>query len=323
MLQSKLNLLKDLADKATGKEPILQEMRQQIYKFLQNPNDVEFPVWCVKNNSKKLLTILVEGGLDITKNFDGTARTSRTEGKFLALSDIAKQENNLSMQKFITSLTRKQMKLNMALYDSAKHGYLKTVTVRARSKTYAKYYQTEKIGVMECVKEGAVLDWKNKSGTTALMIAAEYGNLEVVKFLLKQGADVNARDCMGATPLMWASYSNSTQILNTLLDAGANVNAKDRENCSTPLIWWCTNSQDNVKAIKILLDHHANLYDKIDIERSAVKDDDRTAYDHALTKGNLEIARFIQMYRIGYFRGNGTKSQENLFNKIYLTKFFK
>lgn len=59
---------------------------------------------------------------------------------------------------------------------------------------------------------------KNSNGSTALMIAAQKGQTEIVKELLKApGIDVNIRNNNGETALMLATHSHNAEIINALL----------------------------------------------------------------------------------------------------------
>ncbi|MGO8673177.1 MAG: ankyrin repeat domain-containing protein [Capsulimonadaceae bacterium] len=67
-------------------------------------------------------------------------------------------------------------------------------------------------------------------GPTALMLAAWWGEADVVKVLLAAGADIEARDGHGSTPLMYAAGGDQTRssvAVAELLDAGVHVNAQD------------------------------------------------------------------------------------------------
>ncbi|MFN3648341.1 MAG: ankyrin repeat domain-containing protein [Armatimonadota bacterium] len=69
---------------------------------------------------------------------------------------------------------------------------------------------------------------------TALMVAAQRGELELVKLLLSRGAEVNARDGNGGTPLMYAcEWSAEPEVVEALLAAGADVNARDDQRKTT------------------------------------------------------------------------------------------
>ena len=56
---------------------------------------------------------------------------------------------------------------------------------------------------------------------TALIQAAHYGKLEVVKILLNKGADVNAKDASGDTALIQASHNNNPEVVEILKAHGA------------------------------------------------------------------------------------------------------
>ena len=54
------------------------------------------------------------------------------------------------------------------------------------------------------MKNGANVNVKHKANKTPLHLAAELGNLRMVRLLLKAGAKVNALDSDRGTPLDWA-----------------------------------------------------------------------------------------------------------------------
>ena len=60
---------------------------------------------------------------------------------------------------------------------------------------------------------------------TALMLAAEGGNIDQVRALLQSGADVNEAKGTGHTALMLAAGRDHLEIVQMLLQAGANPNA--------------------------------------------------------------------------------------------------
>ena len=64
---------------------------------------------------------------------------------------------------------------------------------------------------------------------TALMEAADRGNLNAVLNLIIAGADVNARDEDGETALMIAADDGHAAIVQALIAAGADINARDEE----------------------------------------------------------------------------------------------
>ena len=62
---------------------------------------------------------------------------------------------------------------------------------------------------------------------TALMRAADKGNLSAVRNLIAAGADVNRQDEDGETALMIAADDGYTEIVQALIAAGANVNLRN------------------------------------------------------------------------------------------------
>jgi ankyrin repeat protein len=54
---------------------------------------------------------------------------------------------------------------------------------------------------------------------TALILASEQGNIDIVKLLLDNGADVNAKTTSGRTALIWARENRHENIVKLLEDA--------------------------------------------------------------------------------------------------------
>lgn len=63
-----------------------------------------------------------------------------------------------------------------------------------------------------------------------IMVAAEAGSVESVKYLISQGADVNYHDNHGISPLLLAVVRKNLEIIKLLLDAGADANYLLRSN---------------------------------------------------------------------------------------------
>ncbi|KAF6031868.1 hypothetical protein EB796_009770 [Bugula neritina] len=57
-----------------------------------------------------------------------------------------------------------------------------------------------------------------------LHFAADYGQLEVLEYLISQGADINAEDKYGITPLLSAIYEGHEKCVALLLEKGADKN---------------------------------------------------------------------------------------------------
>jgi uncharacterized protein len=57
--------------------------------------------------------------------------------------------------------------------------------------------------------------------STPLGMAARWGHIEMVKYLLKQGADPNKAGALWATPLTWVREKGHIEIEEILINAGA------------------------------------------------------------------------------------------------------
>jgi ankyrin repeat protein len=79
-------------------------------------------------------------------------------------------------------------------------------------------------------------------GNSALMYAAEKGNMQIMKMLVAAGADVNASGFNGATPLFLAIFNNDFQATKYLLEQGADPNVKDDFGV-TPLLYTAATNQ--------------------------------------------------------------------------------
>jgi len=68
---------------------------------------------------------------------------------------------------------------------------------------------------------------KQYCGWTALRLASNIGDKEVVKFLVKNGADINMKCNLDNTALMGASIIGNKEIVELFIEHRVDVNAKD------------------------------------------------------------------------------------------------
>jgi ankyrin repeat protein len=88
-----------------------------------------------------------------------------------------------------------------------------------------------------------------KPWTSALMYAARW-HPEVVPALLRRGVDVNASNEDGSTALMWAANAGDLATVTALLNAGARLDVTDRWG-KTPLM--CALRGENLDVVKLIL----------------------------------------------------------------------
>lgn len=74
--------------------------------------------------------------------------------------------------------------------------------------------------VKEAVEKGVNVN-ESIDGRLPLCLASDYGQLDVLNFLLSNGADVDACDKYGVSPLLAAIFEGHTKCVQSLLKAGA------------------------------------------------------------------------------------------------------
>ena len=100
-----------------------------------------------------------------------------------------------------------------------------------------------------------IANLKGVGGTTPLMQAVLYGDVDSVRLLLGQGADPNIRNEAGATALMWAV--DDLEKTRLLLGHGADVNARSDDG-RTPLLI-AAGLFGNSAVVKLMIDGGAEL----------------------------------------------------------------
>ena len=82
------------------------------------------------------------------------------------------------------------------------------------------------------IEAGARIDGAMANGCTALMLAARRGQLEVVRFLIEKGVNVNGAMVNGWTALILATQNGRLEIARLLIEVGANVNVATADDCT-------------------------------------------------------------------------------------------
>ena len=100
------------------------------------------------------------------------------------------------------------------------------------------------------------INFGDKDGETALMIASKNGHTEGVKELLRAGAEVDKTTSCGETALFRACASGNNEIVIDLIEHGADVNHTNSMG-QTPLFNACIH--DNPETVQILIAHKADL----------------------------------------------------------------
>jgi TonB family protein len=141
-----------------------------------------------------------------------------------------------------------------------------------------------------CIEQQADVNARDETGLTALMQAAQDGDIKELKALLEMGADVKLTEQYGWTALTYSIAKRDSLIakqdsskVKLLLDNGADVNAKDRRGI-TPLMWASLAGKSEI--VKLLLLKGAEV--------NAAAKNGATALSFALAKGHDDVAQLLK-----------------------------
>ena len=107
------------------------------------------------------------------------------------------------------------------------------------------------------LRAGADANSANDFRMTPLSQACTNGSGAFVRLLLKSGANPNLAIATGETPLMTCARSGSADAVGILLEYGAAINAREPSQNQTALMWAAAEHHPNV--VKTLIDAHADL----------------------------------------------------------------
>ncbi len=119
-----------------------------------------------------------------------------------------------------------------------------------------KYSENQKV---KSVLDRHGVDATDGEGSTALIHATIFNNLEIMKWVILRGADLNFRDRTGYTALHAAAQNGALNLAKILIENGANVNVQDVHG-NIPLWTALFNSKRSVNGVtKLLLKHQSDV----------------------------------------------------------------
>jgi ankyrin repeat protein len=163
-------------------------------------------------------------------------------------------------------------------------------------------YEAASIGRTELViefldKDESLLDSYSPEGFTAVALAAHFGHIETLEFLIARGGNVNAvsKHPMNVTPLHAALFGRRFDAARVLVSAGADVTLK-RGGAGWPRAGWTAL-------------HYAASFGSVDLARIFLErggsplagdDDGKTALQVALEAGNSDVADLFRASQFGF-----------------------
>ena len=151
-------------------------------------------------------------------------------------------------------------------------------------------HEAAAIGAAERVRQlvsarGRLIDSHSKDGFTALGLAAYFGQVEVVEFLINQGAnlDLTAGNSMMVAPLHQAVAAGHEAVVRLLVEAGADLDVRGQQGW-TPLHAAARNG--NTEMVRLLIGKGA--------DRGARTAGGQSAFDIALTHGHAAAAMALE-----------------------------
>ena len=130
------------------------------------------------------------------------------------------------------------------------------------------------IGTGDCntvrwlIEQGVDVNHCSKKGVTAVHIAAQQGNLDVLKLLKESGANIHAQTEMGSNSIMSASVgTGDCNTVRWLIEQGVDVNHCDKNGFTAVHI---AAKQGNLDVLKLLKESGANIHVQNEMDRNSI-----------------------------------------------------
>jgi len=98
------------------------------------------------------------------------------------------------------------------------------------------------------INAGAKIGIPTKIGLTELIVAADFGDLELVKLILSKKNNIDSINVYGESALIRASLRGHKEVVKYLINQGADKNIKDKSG-KTALDWAVENKFDDVREL--------------------------------------------------------------------------
>jgi ankyrin repeat protein len=141
-------------------------------------------------------------------------------------------------------------------------------------------------GVGLLLRHKAKVDARDAQQRSALMLACQAGNPEIVEALLVAGADCNARDATGMTPLLEAASNGNIAVLQQLAEQpGLDVLVGDAQGRNA-LAMACLSSSNAPEVLSLLL--------AIGVDREQCDQQGKRPIEHAMSAGRWRLVAVLE-----------------------------
>ncbi|KAJ8954490.1 hypothetical protein NQ314_007096 [Rhamnusium bicolor] len=132
------------------------------------------------------------------------------------------------------------------------------------------------------LRNGAIVNYKNKDGWTALHLISREGDATILNLLISYGLDIKVKTKNGRTALHIAALHGNISIVKVLLNLDLNVNEKD--SCGNVPIHEAVLG-NNIDVCKLLIESNANIFIRNNSDYSLIH--------LAASEGHIGIIEFI------------------------------
>jgi len=247
-----------------------------------------------ENGDKDIVEYLVEHGAQINeRNADGETalKVSYTKWNCNIVKYLIEHganindTNHLGKTLLILAIEENQMEMIQYLLQ---HATLKIDLEDGLHWTALMY--AAKQGNVQIIKrlleQGANVKHCDSYGDTPLLIAAEYGQEDAVKFFIEsKKADINETNHMGWTALMLASKSGNIPVIDYLIKMGANRKLRTKKGSSSLLIAVYYN---HLPAVQYFIEHHSDAFNINEKKKNG-----NNLLIFAALNGNLEMTKYL------------------------------
>lgn len=101
-----------------------------------------------------------------------------------------------------------------------------------------------------------------RSRDTSILIASQYGRLNVINLLLSKGASIEDKSRFGETAIYYASQNGHANVVELLISKGANMEEKAANNGYSPLM--IAADEGHAHVVDLLVSKGAKIHDKTD-----------------------------------------------------------